>query len=77
MCLYPPRGSNPPPQDRRGAVYTLCYDELLPHSGIYIQYINATSPHASPLRRLGLSTRNRARTASHSSTGGSSLDSED
>ena len=27
--LYPPRGSNPPPQDRRGAVYPLCYDELL------------------------------------------------
>ena len=27
--LYPPRGSNPPPQDRRGAVYPLSYDELL------------------------------------------------
>ena len=26
--LYPPRGSNPPPQDRRGAVYPLSYDEL-------------------------------------------------
>ena len=30
VCLYPPRGSNPPPQDRRGAAYPLCYDELLP-----------------------------------------------
>ena len=29
MDLYPPRGSNPPPQDRRGAVYPLSYDELL------------------------------------------------
>ena len=29
MGLYPPLGSNPPPQDRRGAVYPLCYDELL------------------------------------------------
>ena len=47
------------------------------HSGLYIQYINAASPHASPLRRLGLSTRNRARNASYSSTGGSSPDSED
>ena len=28
--LYPPRGSNPPPQDRRGVVYPLSYDELLP-----------------------------------------------
>ena len=27
--LYPPRGSNPPPQDRRGAVYPLRYDEWL------------------------------------------------
>ena len=27
--LYPPRGSNPPPQDRRGAVYPLSYDEWL------------------------------------------------
>ena len=27
--LYHPRGSNPPPQDRRGAVYPLSYDELL------------------------------------------------
>ena len=26
--LCPPRGSNPPPQDRRGAVYPLSYDEL-------------------------------------------------
>ena len=29
MDLYPPWGSNPPPQDRRGAVYPLSYDELL------------------------------------------------
>ena len=28
--LYPPRGSNPPPQDSRGVVYPLSYDELLP-----------------------------------------------
>ena len=27
--LYPPRGSNPPPHDRRGAVYPLSYDQLL------------------------------------------------
>ena len=27
--LYPPRGSNPLPQDRRGAVNPLSYDELL------------------------------------------------
>ena len=27
--LYPPRGSNPPPQDRRGVSYPLSYEELL------------------------------------------------
>ena len=27
--LSPPRGSNPPPQDRRGVVYPLSYEELL------------------------------------------------
>ena len=31
--LYPPRGSNPPPQDRRGAVYPLSYDELRERAG--------------------------------------------
>ena len=43
--------------------------------GLYTQYINAASPHAPPLRRLGLG--NRARNASYSSTGGSSPDSEE
>ena len=26
--LYPPRGSNPPPQDRRRVLYPLCYEEM-------------------------------------------------
>ena len=30
VSLYPPRGSNPPPQDGRGVVYPLSHDELLP-----------------------------------------------
>ena len=47
------------------------------HSGLGIQHINAASPHASPLRRLGLSPRNRVRNASYSSTGGSSLEPKD
>ena len=47
------------------------------HSGLCILYLTAALPHASPLRRLGLSNRKRARNASYSSTKGSSPQSED
>ena len=46
-------------------------------SGLGTLFINVASPHASPLRRLGLSTRNRVRNASYSSTGDLSPESDD
>ena len=44
-------------------------------SNMYNQHINEVAPHASALRRLGL--KNWATKASHSSTGGSSPDSDE
>ena len=52
---------------------TSCYM----YSCLGTQYSNVASPHVSPLRRLGLYTRNWVRNASYGSTGGSSPDSDD
>ena len=48
--LYPPRGSNPPPQDRRGVVYPLSYDELL--SASLVSFFPTPPCVSSPVRHI-------------------------
>ena len=51
MDLYPPRGSNHPPHDRRGAVYPLSYDEV--YSALLFPLV-LLPPACNPLSGISL-----------------------